>query len=96
MLTEVKDDRRHYFEDDQGRRQGEYKSWHVNGNMWMYSFYVDGKLHGERKAWNGDGTLVSHTFWVNGKVYRSNLIVDPVDDKDKFVITLETGGKWLC
>ena len=95
MLTEYKTTLYQYFEDTQGRRQGEYKSWYVNGNMWMYSFYVDGKLHGERKYWDDDGKLHSHKFWVNGKLYR-DIIENPVDEKDKFVIALETGAKWLC
>ena len=95
MLTEVKDDRRHYFEDAESRLQGEGKWWWGNGNMWMHSFYVDDMIHGERKIWNEDGTLWSHRFYIDGEVYR-DLIKEPVDYKDKFVIALETGGKWIC
>ena len=95
MLTEYKTKRLHFFRDAKGRRQGEYKSWYVNGNMWMYSFYVDDELHGECKWWRRDGTLIEHKFYIDGKVYRE-LLVNPVDDKDKFLITIETGGKWLC
>ena len=71
MLTEYKDDTRHYFEDDQGRKQGEAK--------WL---------------WHSDGKLHSHKFYVNDEVYR-DLIENPVDEKDKFIISLETGGKWI-
>ena len=94
MLTEVKTKRLHFFRDAQDRMQGEAKWWWDNGALYKHCFYVDGKLHGVRKWWNKDGTLVSHKFWVNGEVYR-DLIENPVDDKDKFLITLETGGKWL-
>jgi antitoxin component YwqK of YwqJK toxin-antitoxin module len=95
MLTETKNDRHHYFEDDEGRRQGEYKSWHKNGNICRHSFYVDDKLHGEYKYWSDDGTIWFHDFYVDGKFYR-DLLENPVYDEDKFLITLETGGKWLC
>ena len=95
MLTEYKDDTRHYFEDAQGRKQGEAKLWWDNGQLGEHCFFVNEKRHGERKVWNDDATLLYHTFWVHGKLYR-NLIKEPVDDKDKFVIALETGAKWLC
>ena len=95
MLTEYKSDWTHYFIDTQGRFQGEYKSWHSKGNMCEHCFYVDSKLHGERKRWHEDGTLWSHRFYIDGELYR-DIIENPVDEKDKFVITIETGGKWLC
>ena len=95
MLTERKSDTRHYFLDAQGRMQGEYKSWWPNGNMWGHCFYIDDKCHGECKWWRKDGTLMQHYFYAHGKLYR-NLIENPVDEKDKFIIALETGAKWLC
>ena len=95
MLTEVKADTRHYFIDAQDRIQGEAKWWWDNGTMWEHCFYIDDKCHGERKIWDPDGTLVSHKFWVNDDIYR-DLLVNPVDNKDKFLIALETGAKWLC
>ena len=94
MLTEYKDDTRHYFIDAQGRYQGEAKWWD-NGNMWGHCFFVDDAYHGERKRWHEDGTLLYHDFWVHGGLYR-DLLLSPVDNKDKFLIALETGGKWLC
>ena len=93
ILTEYKTDRHHFFLDAKGRYQGEAKWWD-NGNMWGHCFFVDGQCHGERKIWNEDGTLMQHYFYVHGKVYRE-LLVNPVDDKDKFIITLEFGGKWI-
>ena len=95
MLTEYETDRWHYFLDAKGRFQGEAKWLWDNGNMWEHCFFVDDKYHGERKAWNGDGTLIHHEFYVNDEEYR-DILLNPVDEKDKFLITLETGGKWLC
>jgi antitoxin component YwqK of YwqJK toxin-antitoxin module len=94
MLTEYKTDRYHYFEDDRGRRQGEYKSWYANGQLWENCFYVDGKWHGECKWWK-NGQIRRHCFYVNGEVYR-DLLENPVTEEEKFLITLETGAKWLC
>ena len=95
MLTEYKTDRWHFFEDAQGRYQGEYKDWYVNGNLWEHCFYVDNKRHGECKCWNEYGKLRYHDFYVHGELYR-DLIKEPVYEKDKFVIALETGAKWIC
>ena len=95
MLTERKTDTLHYFVDAKGRIQGEYKRWWINGNIYEHSFYVDDELHGESKWWRRDGTLMSHEFYVNGELYR-DIIENPVDEKDKFIIALETGAKWLC
>ena len=95
MLTEYKTDRHHFFRDAKGRLQGEYKSWHSNGNMCEHCFYVDSLWHGESRVWHDDGTLEWRQFWVNNELYR-NLIENPVDKKDKFLITLETGGMWIC
>ena len=78
-----------------GKLHGERKYWDPEGNICTHCFDVDGKLHGEHKWWNKDGTLVSHRFYIDDQVYR-DLLVNPVDNKDKFLITIETGGKWLC
>ena len=84
-----------YTIDRDGIFQGEYKSWWPNGSMWGHCFFVNGRYHGERKRWDGHGTLIEHKFWVHDVEYR-NLIENPVDEKDKFLITIETGGKWIC
>jgi antitoxin component YwqK of YwqJK toxin-antitoxin module len=95
MLREYKNDMFHYFYDEDDRWQGECKRWYSNGQLCVHSFYVDGMNHGESKTWNVDGQLYDHCFYVNGEVYR-DLLKDPVDDEEKFMITLETGGGWLC
>jgi antitoxin component YwqK of YwqJK toxin-antitoxin module len=95
MLTEYKTDLYHYFKDAKGRIQGEYKFWWSNGQLWEHCFYVDGDLHGEYKEGYHDGTISANEFYVNGEVYR-DLLENPVDDQEKFLITLETGGAWIC
>jgi antitoxin component YwqK of YwqJK toxin-antitoxin module len=95
MLEEYKSDWYHYFEDDEGRYQGECKRWDENGQLYIHCFWVNGKLHGERKRCFSNGTLMYHDFYVDDEVYR-DLLEEPVTDEEKFMITLETGGEWLC
>jgi antitoxin component YwqK of YwqJK toxin-antitoxin module len=95
MLKETKTDSVHYFVDDRGRYQGEFKRWYANGQLCVHCFCVDDKFHGEYKAWYEDGTISANEFYVNGDLYR-DLLKNPVDDQEKFMITLETGGGWLC
>jgi hypothetical protein len=96
MLIEIKTDSVHYFVDNEDRRQGEYKEWRYDdGRLRYHCFCVDGKLHGESKSWYVNGKLYDHCFYVGGEVYR-DLIKERVTDEEKFLITLETGGKWLC
>ena len=74
---------------------GEFEKWYENGQIYAHCFYVNGQKHGEHKLWWGDGQLSSHGFYVNGDVVR-DLLDNPVTDEDKFLMTLETGGKWIC
>jgi antitoxin component YwqK of YwqJK toxin-antitoxin module len=66
-LTEFKSDAEHYFIDENGQKQGEYKSWYSNGQLREHGFFVDGKLHGEFKWWHENGHLYTHCFYVDGK-----------------------------
>ena len=78
-----------------GRLHGEYKSWYDNGQLREHCFYVNGRLHGEFKRWwSGDGQLSEHCFLVNRDIVR-DLIEEPVTDEDKFLMSLESGGKWI-
>ena len=51
MLTEIKTDDQHYFVDDHHRIQGEYKRYHVNGQLRVHSFFQNGNYHGEYKSY---------------------------------------------
>jgi hypothetical protein len=93
-LAEYKEARRHFFLDNQGRMQGEYKDWYENGSLFEHALYVDGKCHGECKMWGEDGTLIAHKFWVDDNPFR-DLIKEPVDAKEKDRLECDTGGKWL-
>jgi hypothetical protein len=57
-------------------------------------YWVNDKLHGEAKWWHDSGQLAEHSFWVNGQMV-CDLMDNPVDDQEKFMITLETGAKWF-
>jgi antitoxin component YwqK of YwqJK toxin-antitoxin module len=66
-LKEIKTEFKHYFEDESGKKQGEYKLWHVNGQLREHCYYVDGNLHGEYKWWHLNGQLSQHCYYVDGK-----------------------------
>lgn len=65
MLKEYKDEEFHYFKDENGLIQGEYKEWWSNGIMAMHCFYVDDMLHGEYKYWHTNGRIGAHYFFVD-------------------------------
>jgi antitoxin component YwqK of YwqJK toxin-antitoxin module len=50
-----------------GKRHGEFKRWHENGQLWQHCYFVDGKLHGDYKLWYENGQLRMHCFYVDGK-----------------------------
>jgi antitoxin component YwqK of YwqJK toxin-antitoxin module len=66
-LKEIKTKYQHYFEDENDQRQGEYKSWYLNGKLLQHCFYVDGNIHGEYKEWHYNGQLSTHCFYVDDK-----------------------------
>jgi antitoxin component YwqK of YwqJK toxin-antitoxin module len=65
-LTEHKSETELYFVDESGKKQGEYKRWHPNGQLATHCFYVDGKRHGEYKLWYENGQQRVHCFFVDG------------------------------
>ena len=67
MLTEIKLDTFHYFIDENGLKQGEYKSFHADGQLWVHTFFINGKQHGEFKTYHINGKLSEHSFYLNGK-----------------------------
>ena len=91
----VKNEFEEYWVNNQGVWYGEYKSWHINGQIEEQCFYFNDELHGEYKWWNDNGEIRCHEYMSHGEVVR-DLKEDPVDDEDKFLLTLEYGGQWLC
>ena len=91
----VKKDLEEYWIDDDGELHGEYKRWHKNGQLWIHCFCVNDELHGEYKWWNDNGEIRCHEYMSHGEVVR-DLLKEPVTEEDKFMLTLEHGGQWLC
>jgi len=50
------------------RKEGEYKAWHENGNLYKHYFYKDGELDGECKMWHENGQLYKHYFYKDGEL----------------------------
>jgi antitoxin component YwqK of YwqJK toxin-antitoxin module len=69
-LKEIKTETEHYFEDEFGNKQGEYKRWYSDGQIWVHCYYVDGNSHGEYKEWWYDnGQLFQHCFYVDDNLH---------------------------
>ncbi len=67
MLTEIKTKTEHYFVDENNLKQGEYKTYHDNGQLYIHTFYINSIPHGEFKSYYHTGNLWAHTFYQNGK-----------------------------
>jgi len=66
-LTHIKTKQQDYYKDEQGLKQGEYKDYYFNGELWERSFFKDGKKHGECKYYHPEnGELLGHVFYKNG------------------------------
>jgi antitoxin component YwqK of YwqJK toxin-antitoxin module len=68
-LKEIKTETEHYFEDESGQIQGEYKLWYSSGQLREHCYYVDGKLNGEYKWWHENGQLWVHCFYMDGNIH---------------------------
>ena len=69
MLREIKDNFTHYSIDEKSRRQGEYKYFHENGQLWEHAFYLNGNRHGEFKIYQENGQLGRHSFYQHGNIH---------------------------
>lgn len=68
MLTEIKTETAHYFEDEHGNIQGEYKEYHVRGHLLETGNFVDGNRHGECVQWWPDGNMKSKRTHVHNQL----------------------------
>jgi antitoxin component YwqK of YwqJK toxin-antitoxin module len=50
--------------------EGEYMSWHPNGQLWIQSFFEAGKQHGHYREWDASGSQVMHLLFRKGKRVR--------------------------
>ncbi len=69
MLKEIKTKTKHYFVDENGNKQGEYKDYYYNDQLYVHTFYLNGKLHGEYKDYHNNGQLSVHSFYQNSKLH---------------------------
>ncbi len=69
MLKEIKTKFLHYFVDEHNLRQGEFKSYHENGQKFIHTFCQNDKCHGEYERFYDNGQLNIHTFYINGKYH---------------------------
>ena len=67
-LKHIKTKKEEYYEDEQGRRQGEYKRFYGNGNLWLHSFWKDDKLKGKWQRFYINGNLYAQCFYKEGKL----------------------------
>ena len=65
-MIEIETDDQHYFVDDHHRIQGEYKRYHVNGQLRVHSFFQNGNYHGEYKSYQKNGRPYVYAFFKNG------------------------------
>ena len=68
-LTEVKNKHEHYFEDEKGLKQGEYKMYFGNGSLYFQRYYKDNKKHGECKNYYANGQLSNHCYYKDDKLH---------------------------
>ena len=66
-LTEHKTKSQHYYTDESGRYQGEFKTWYKNGQLRGHCFFKDGNFHGECKWWHSNGQLEYHCFYIDDR-----------------------------
>jgi len=65
-LTHIKTKTEDYYIDEQGLKQGEFKNYHDNGQLYEHSFWKNDERHGECNYYI-DGILTVHSFYKDGK-----------------------------
>jgi len=63
----IKTNNTEYYTID-GKRDGEYKTWHYNGQPSEYCHYRNGRLDGEDRSWHDNGQLHRRCYYKNGKL----------------------------
>lgn len=49
-----------------GKKNGEFKSWHKNGELFEHAFYKNDRYHGEFKSWNNSGDRFENFNYKDG------------------------------
>lgn len=60
----------HYFIEG-GELEGEFKSYHPNGDKWEQSFYKEGERRGEYNIWHKNGTEYKCYYTKYGEYFVS-------------------------
>ena len=55
------------YTDRYGKKEGEYKRWYSNGQLWVQLYYKERKLDGESKWWYDNGQLEFQKYYKEGK-----------------------------
>ena len=66
-MKHIKNKTKDYYKDDNGLKQGEYKSYYNNGKLDIHCYYKDDKLHGIYKSYYTNGKLRNICNFINGK-----------------------------
>lgn len=69
MLTEIDNKYSHYFVDDTGRKQGEFKLYFDNGYLRRHCFFVNDLKDGKYKSYRPNGCFYVHTHYYRGKIH---------------------------
>ena len=48
-----------------GKKDGYYKRYYSNGQIWCICSYIDDKLSGEYKSYDEYGDLINQSIWDN-------------------------------
>lgn len=68
MSNQLKTDDNINKYNSRGEKDGEWKDWCDDGQLYYQRFWKNGKKHGECKDWWYNGQIKSQQFWVNGKI----------------------------
>ena len=66
MLEEIKTATEHYYVDENGLKQGQYKRYYITGQLEKVGVYKDGKLNGSFKIYRENGQLMVESVFKNG------------------------------
>ena len=79
------------YTDRYGKKEGEYKMWHPNGQLFRQSYYKEGKYEGEFKWWWNNGQLRYQYSYKEGKL--DGEAKEWNEQSDLIVYKIYTGGE---
>jgi antitoxin component YwqK of YwqJK toxin-antitoxin module len=74
-----------------GLKDGEYKEWWKDGQIYIQTTYVDDEIHGIYKGWHINGNIACQLNYINGK--RNGELKSWWFDGKKFTICNLIDGK---